>query len=201
MIIGPRYKICRRLGSGVFDKCQTQTYTLSEGRKTKTRGGKAPSDFGRQLLEKQKIRFSFGLTERQLGNYVADATGKHGTDPVRTLIASLESRIDNVVYRAGLAASRRQARQLVSHGHVLINGRRTTVPSHRVSVGDTFSVREGSKISPFFATRKEALDRITPPVWLSFDATTLVGSMTALPTPETAEVAGDIAAVLEFYSR
>lgn len=202
MKIGPRYKICRRLGSGVFDKCQTQTFTLSEARKTRSgRGGKALSDFGRQLLEKQKIRFSYGISERQLSRYVEEATKKHGADPVKTMISILESRIDNVIYRAGIAGSRRQARQLVAHGHITINGRRTTVPSHRMLPGDSFSIRAGSQKSPFFENRKEAMERVSTPVWLSFDASKLEGKMTAVPTPETADTAGDMAAVLEFYSR
>lgn len=202
MIIGPRYKICRRLGNGVFDKCQTQTFALSEGRKsTSRRPGRAPSDFGRQLLEKQKVRFSYGISERQLSRYVEAATKKHGADPIRTLIETLESRLDNVVYRSGLAGSRRQARQLVSHGHILVNGRRTTVPSHQITPGDTFSVRDGSRQSPYFEGRKEALERITTPVWLSFDAGKLAGSVSAMPTPETSETPGDMGVVLEFYSR
>lgn len=186
----------------MFDKCQTQTFALSEGRKVRSgRGGKAPSDFGRQLLEKQKVRFSYGISERQLSRYVAEASKKHGADPIRTLIGTLESRLDNVVYRAGIAGSRRQARQLVSHGHILINGRRTTVPSHQVAPGDTFAIRDGSRKSPFFENRKEAMERVSTPVWMSFDASKLTGSVSAVPTPETAEVPGDMGVVLEFYSR
>lgn len=202
MIIGPRYKICRRLGNGVFDKCQTQTFALSEARHQKsTRPGRAPSDFGRQLLEKQKVRFSYGIAERQLSKYVDEAMHTKGADPVRTLVGSLESRLDNVIYRSGIASTRRQARQLVSHGHVTVNGRRTTIPSHKMKTGDVFSVREGSRQSPFFENRKEAMTRVNTPVWLSFDGSKMEGKVTAEPTPETAEIAGDISVVIEFYSR
>lgn len=202
MIIGPRYKICRRLGNGVFDKCQTQTYALSEARHQKSkRGGRAPSDFGKQLIEKQRVRFAYGIADRQLSKYVSEAMAKKGTDPVRTLVGSLESRLDNIVYRTGIASTRRQARQLVSHGHITVNGRRSTIPSHTIKPNDIIAIREGSRQSPYFLNRADGLAKATTPVWLSFDGTKIEGKMTAIPTPETAEIPGDISAVIEFYSR
>src|SRR3989344_7285371 len=106
MIIGPRYKICKRLGSGVFEKCQTQKFQLSEARRgAKRRTGRKPrtlSDFGRQLLEKQKVRYAYGVPERQLARYTREAVEGTG-DPTVSLLSRLETRLDNVVYRLGLA--------------------------------------------------------------------------------------------------
>ena len=124
MIIGPKYKICKRLGGAVFEKCQTQKFTLAEARKKTTKSqGKRPnamSDYKRQLLEKQKMRYTYGLSERQLSGYVAQSVEK-SAHPGDALMLRLESRLDNVVYRLGLAKTRRLARQMVSHGHILVN--------------------------------------------------------------------------------
>src|SRR3989344_4390397 len=132
MIIGPRYKICKRLGSGVFEKCQTQKFQLSEARRgAKRRTGRKPrtlSDFGRQLLEKQKVRYAYGVPERQLARYTREAVEGTG-DPTVSLLSRLETRLDNVVYRLGLAPTRLAARQLVSHGHIAVGERRVTIPS------------------------------------------------------------------------
>ena len=128
MKIGPKYKIARRLGPAVFEKTQTQKFALSEARhaagKKRDKRSKALSDFGLQLIEKQRVRFSYGITERQLSNYVEKAIETKG-NPSENLFASLESRLDNVVYRMGIAHTRRLARQMVSHGHFVVYGKRT----------------------------------------------------------------------------
>jgi small subunit ribosomal protein S4 len=120
MIIGPKYKICRRLGSGVFDQCQSPKFMLSEAKKTKV-AKKGPrkqvSEYGQQLGEKQKIRFSYGISEKQLGNYVEEATSSKGSVASEKLFELLETRLDNTIYRLGLASTRRLARQMASHGH------------------------------------------------------------------------------------
>lgn len=203
MIIGPKYKICRRLGGGVFDKCQTQKFTLSEAKHSTKRGGRPRqvSDFGRQLLEKQRIRFSYGITERQLRRYIEEATAQSEVDPTQKVLELLETRLDNVVYRAGLAKSRRAARQLVSHGHLTVNGRKMTIPSYRVTEKDTIEVREGSKGASYFEVNKEFITNASQPAWLSFDSKTLVVKITGKPVKESTEVVGDLNAVLEFYSR
>ncbi len=206
MILGPRYKICRRLGAGVFDKCQTQSFVLSEARHGKSAKGKrakALSDFGRQLLEKQKVRFAYGVTERQLAKYVAQASKKvaDASDPATRLVQLLETRLDNVVYRAGLAPSRRAARQMVAHGHIVVNGSRTTSPSYALGPNDTFEVRKGTQTSPLIERRKEDLGRVTTPSWLTFNAGTLSGKVLAQPTRELTDAAGDMGVVIEFYSR
>src|SRR6185503_19359046 len=117
MIIGPKYKICKRLGASVFEKCQTQKFQISEARNPRiTRSKRTGGDFAAQLLEKQKARFTYGLSESQFARYVQEAIEKRGKDSIAGLMTRLESRLDNVVFRAGLVKTRRAARQLVSHG-------------------------------------------------------------------------------------
>ena len=200
MKIGPKFKICKRLGPGVFEKCQTRAFTLAEARvQKKRRRGGARSDFALQQLEKQKMRLTYGLSEKQFSRYVKEAVARKGTSAVEQLITSLESRLDNVVYRLGLAQTRRQARQLVSHGHITVNERKVTIPSYCVLTGDLVSIRERSKTSPFFAARTEEKSSI--PTWLSFDVGKKAGSVLASPFMDTAELFFDPAAVVEFYSR
>ena len=203
MITGPKYKICKRLGSGVFEKCQTQKFALAEQRaqKTSTKRPKALSDYGRQLIEKQRARFTYGITEGQLSRYVKAASEAQGSDTLAKLYSSLEMRLDNVVYRLGLASTRRLARQMVSHGHITVNGKKVTIPSYRPTVNDMISVREGSKGRALFNTLGEKLKDHTTPTWLSFDASTLEGKVKAVPGIEVGGVAFDIGSVLEVYSR
>lgn len=202
MIIGPKYKIAKRLGASVFEKTQTQKFALSEARsaRNKTRRGGMASDYKKQLIEKQKMRFSYGISEKQLSRYITEAFEK-GNQPIASLIARLESRLDNVVYRLGLAKTRRLARQLVSHGHVCVNGRRLNIPSHKVAIGDIVSIREQSKQSPLFVTLGETLASYTAPHWLTLNAKELSGKKSAEPTYEPSETLFDPQQVLEYYSR
>ena len=114
MIIGPKYKIAKRLGAPIFEKTQTQKFALSEARAGRNKSKRAgmSSDYKRQLIEKQKMRFSYGISEKQLSRYVKEAFAQ-GHQPITQLIARLESRLDNVVYRLGFAQTRRLARQMV----------------------------------------------------------------------------------------
>ena len=206
MIIGPRYKICKRLGSSVFDKCQTQKFVLSEARRkqvsrTTRRRRRTPSDFGRQLLEKQKLRFTYGVTERQLSRYVSRVVSMRGVDSAKSLLEELESRLDSVVYNVGLANSRRFARQLVSHGHIAVNGSKVTIPSYQVKAKDKIAVRERSRTKTVFANLPERLKEHTTPAWVSFDPQKMEGEVKSQPGLEPTEVPFDLAAVLEFYSR
>lgn len=198
--IKSKYKVCKRLGSGVFEQCQTQRFTLAEARASKSRGRRrgGMSDYGTQLLEKQRVRFTYGLSERQFSSYVSAAT--HESDPVAALNKSLEMRLDNVIYRLGLASTRRAARQMTSHGHIEVNGRRMTVPSHRIRVGDTLTVRDRSKESPLFLNVKDG-EGSTPPNWLSLDVKTLTGKVVGEPAYTAGESLYDYQSVLEFYSR
>lgn len=199
MKIGPKYKIAKRLGASVFDKTQSQKFALSEARHTKSKRRRAPSDYGKQLLEKQKVRMTYGVTEKQFSNYVKVATTKTDANPAEVLNTLLETRLDNVVYRLGLADTRRHARQVVSHGHILVNGKRINVPSHTVKLGDEISVREGSKGLTLFASFSEK--NLKAPSWLSIKPKEFTGKVEKAPGYSSVEAAGDFGAVLSYYSR
>ena len=202
MLLGPRYKVCRRLGGNIFDKCQTQKFAVSEARHARSmRRKRAPSDYGKQLLEKQRIRFAYGITERQLRRYVREIARRSGVEPAQALLEKLETRLDNVVYRAGFAASRRQARQLVSHGHIAVDGRKVTIPSFEVREGATVIVREKSKQMPFFTAQREKIATVSAPAWLTVDEGAFATTRKGTPTLESTEMPGDLNALLEFYSR
>jgi small subunit ribosomal protein S4 len=202
MKIGPKYKIAKRLGAPIFEKTQTQKFALSEARGVKrVRSGRRPnamSDFKRQLLEKQKMRYTYGLTEKQLRRYVDEAVAK-GIQPIPALIARLELRLDNVVYRLGLAKTRRAARQMVSHGHITVESRKMTIPSYKVRIGETIAVRDGSKNTGLFTSRE--LEAAGVPNWLVLDTKGLSGKLKSEPVYEPAETLFDPEFVLEYYSR
>lgn len=191
--------MCRRLGAGVFEKCQSPKFLASQAKKGRGDRKKALSDFGIGLVEKQKLRFSYGVSEKQLGNYVKLASTSKTMPIAEKLIELLESRVDNIVYRAGFAKTRRHARQLVAHGHFTVNGTRTTVPSHAIKVGNIIEVRDGSKSSPIFAIIQENKDTKGTPSWLSVDNKKLSATVKAHPKTEDNFV--DVGVVLEFYSR
>ncbi len=182
MKIGPKFKIAKRLGAAIFEKTQSQKFELSQargGRKTNKRPGQA-SDYKKQLIEKQKMRFTFGITEKQLRRYVDEAMEK-SSQPIAHLMDRLETRLDNVVYRLGLAKTRRFARQMTSHGHICVNGKRMNVPSYKVKVGDVVSIREGSKASGMFTMLADKHELTAVPTWLSFDIKRMAGEVKSLP--------------------
>jgi len=201
MKIGPKYKIAKRLGAPIFEKTQTQKFAISQskGGKTAKRPGQT-SDYKKQLLEKQKMQLSYGITEKQLRRYVNEST-KKSTQPVTLLMLRLESRLDNVVYRLGLAKTRRLARQVVSHGHILVNGRRNNIPSHQVKVGDIIAVRDGSKQNGLFSQVVEKYEPASVPTWLAIDVKKLSADVTALPVYNPTETLFDPEQVMEYYSR
>jgi small subunit ribosomal protein S4 len=200
MISKPKFKICRRLGPGVYDKCQTGKFSAAP-----LRGGfggkrpKALSEYGIQFIEKQKVRFSYGVTEHQLSNYVKKATQTKGAGTVEKFYEGLELRLDNVIYRMGLAPSRRAARQMVSHGHFIVNKHKVTIPSYELKPGDVIKVREGSKVKKVFQGLAEKLKDYTIPSWISFDLGKMEGNVIA--RPKNIETFLNLNAVLEFYSR
>lgn len=204
MKIGPKYKIAKRLGASVFEKTQTQKFAIAEERAARNKKGRRgqQTEFGKQLLEKQKVRMTYGLSEKQFSNYVATANKTHGKPPAETLHRLLELRLDNVIYRIGLAPTRRAARQMVSHGHITVNGVKTTIPSRAMRVGDRIAVRDGSKSAILFENFAEkfmARPALSP--WLSWNPKTMEGGVNEVPTEEAANPAGDLVAVLSFYSR
>ena len=201
MIKKPKFKIGRRLGAGVYDKCQTSKFSASSGKfgGPNMRRPKALSEYGAQLIEKQKIRFSYGITERQLSNYVKKALRIKGAGTTEKFYEGLEYRLDNAIYRMGLANSRRAARQMVSHGHFIVNDRKVTIPSYEVKIGDIIKIREGSKSKKIFDNLIERMKDYNPPAWISFDPNKMEGKV--LDKPKNVETFLDLNAVLEFYSR
>jgi small subunit ribosomal protein S4 len=167
------------------------------------RGGRPtkPSQYALQLREKQKVKRLYGLLEKQFSNLMAEASRKQGAAGA-VLLTLLERRLDNAVYRAGFAPSRRAARQLVSHGHFILNGTRVDIPSIRVKAGDTFVARPKSQGSEYF----KKLDDVSPapsatPEWLKVDRKKFTATVTALPTREEAEPDINEQLIVEYYSR
>lgn len=200
MLSKPRFKIARRLGKEVYDKTMGPKFSPASG-KFGIRGKrpKALSEYATQLLEKQKIRYSYGITERQLANYVKKANRAKGSGIVDKFYEMLELRLDNVVYKMGLAPSRRAARQMVSHGHFVVNSHKATIPSYEVKPGDIIKVREGSKSKKIFTGLEEKLKDYISPSWVSFDIGKMEGNVLDKPKNDSAFL--DLNVVLEFYSR
>ncbi|MEK7609560.1 MAG: 30S ribosomal protein S4 [Patescibacteria group bacterium] len=201
MLIGPRYKKARYLGAAVFRKTQTPKYAMRSQRKTKTtkrRGQK--SEYGRQLLEKQKARYSYGVSGGQFTNYVKSALQTKG-DNAKNLLRILEGRLDNIVLRAGFALSRSAARQMVSHGHICVNGKITNIPSYQVKIGEIITIREGSKNKVIFSRLDEEFKNMKWPLWLKVDADKREIKVEGDPSTDLSELLFDVRSVLEFYTR
>lgn len=196
---GPSWKISRRLGmslSGTGKELARRPY--APGDHGQGRRGKL-SEYGTQLREKQKLRMMYGLTERQFANLFIKAgkirEGKHGVN----FMILLERRLDNMVYRLGLATTRRQARQLVNHGHITVDGKRVDIPSYEVEPGQVISLRERSKDLQIV---KEALEAVVGRVpFVNFDENKMEGTLVRLPDREELDANIDEALVVEFYNR
>lgn len=196
---GPSWKISRRLGvslSGTGKELSRRPY--APGDHGKDRRGKL-SEYGLQLKEKQKLRFMYGLTERQFSNlFIKAGKIKKGTHGDNFLIL-LERRLDNVVYRLGLATTRRQARQLVNHGHITVDGKRVDIPSYEVNVGQEITVKEKSKK---MVTIQEAVESVVSrPSYVDFDAESLKGHLVRLPEREDLDADIDEALIVEYYNK
>lgn len=201
MLIGPRYKKARYLGAPVFRKTQTPKYALRSQAKVKnTKRRSAKSEYGRQMLEKQKARYSYGVSGGQFTNYVKIALQTKG-DNAKNLLRILEGRLDNVVLRAGFALSRAAARQMVNHGHITVGGKIVNIPSYQVRIGDVIALREGSKGKALFAKLGEELKNIKAPSWMSVDVEKKSIKIEGEPATDMAELLFDVRSVLEFYTR
>lgn len=208
---GPVCKICRREGEKLFLKGQRcfspkcpferdRGYPPGEhGRMSRFRRRRT-SDYLRQLREKQKARRIYGVLERQFRRYFREAERRTGLTGENLLIL-LESRLDNVVYRLGFADSRAQARQLVQHGHFVVNGRRTNIPSYIVRPQDTITVREASRKRTYFKERAQKLDEGAVLDWLSLDAGTMTARVLNSPAREDIAVRLEEQLIVEYYSR
>ncbi len=201
MKIGPKFKIARRLGAPIFEKTQTAKYAQSVARKE--RAGivlsRPKSEFGQALHEKQKARLSYGLSEKQFRKYVNEAL--KAPHPTQKLFVLLETRLDNVLFRAGLVKTRAQARQAAGHGHATVNGRRVDVPSARLRIGDAVALREASAQSPLFAEASERMKTQAVPAWLEVNPEARTAKVVGEPVYENGQNVFDLAVVIEFYNR
>lgn len=197
---GPRLKVLRALGvdlPGLSRKSMQERPTPPGQHGMKKMNGRK-SEFGQQLMEKQKLRFNYGLTETQLRRVVVEAKKGRGATGGK-IIELLERRLDNMVFRAGFAPTIPSARQLVSHGHIALNGRRVTIPSIRVRVGDAFGPTEkGRKHDTIlFTQEKPALER---PEWIALDSTTLTARLSHLPDGDAMPFPLDLQRIVEYYA-
>ncbi len=185
----------------MFEKTQTAKYALSLSRKE--RAGTVPrpakSEYGQALTEKQKARFTYGITEKQFRSYVDKAL--RATNPAQKLFSLLESRLDNILFRAGLAKTRRAGRQMASHGHTQVNGRRATVPSILLGVGDKISLRASSADSMLFAEAGERMKSLSAPAWLVVDQEKKEVEVIGEPVYDRGGNVFDLGVVIEFYNR
>jgi len=196
---GPKAKVSRRLGIAISPKAEKylERRPTPPGMHGKSRRPKKQSDYGRQLLEKQRLRFQYNVSERQLRNYYAKATRKTG-NPADILLQSLECRLDAMVLRAGFARSIHAARQLVGHGHIEVNGRKVNVPSFSCRENDVIRVREKSRQIDAIGY---ALQSASFPPYLNVDAEGMSATLNSIPKADDIPVICEISLVVEFYSR
>jgi len=199
-------RICRREGLKLFlkgsrcytKKCSFERRSTPPGMYAQRR--RKVSEYGLQLREKQKVRKSYSVLEKQFQNYFEKAEKRKGMTG-ENLLRMLEMRLDNVVFRMGLASSRAQARQLVSHGHFAVNGRPTNVPSFGVAVGDKVEVRDSRRGREYFKVAPETIKAAQIPEWVSVDPTKLSGTVLSEPAREQMPLEFNEQLVVEYYSR
>lgn len=207
MILDSKCKKCRRVGQKLFlkgERCFSQKCAMIRkpyipGLHGKSRR-KGISEYGQQLIEKQKVRHVYGISEKQFKNYFKKIVGQKGNKE-ELLVNKLESRLDNIVFRLGWAQSRALARQLVNHGHILVNQRKVDIPSYQVKKGDVIQIKEKSKKLIPFRDLKTTLKKYEVPAWLSLDKQKLIGKIiNQLKTADIGKV-GEIGMIIEYYSR
>jgi small subunit ribosomal protein S4 len=181
------------------EKCAIERRAYPPGQHGQRRS-RRPSGYGPQLREKQKVKRIYGVFEKQFRNYFSTAAGKKGVTGDNLLI-SLERRLDNVVYSLGFASSRSQARQLVRHGHIEVDGRKTTIPSYQVKVGQQVGVKEGSRKNEIIRASVETARGRGIPSWLELDPENFVGKAIALPTRDDIKLPVEEQLIVELYSR
>jgi len=203
---GPVCRVCRRLGDKLnlkgercfTPKCAFEHRPYAPGQRSTRR--RKISDRGLQLREKQKARAVYGVLERQFRNYYEKAVGRRGVTGAM-LLRALEMRLDNVIYRLGFADSRAQARQVVSHGHISVNGRKSAIPSHVLKTGDVVTWTQRGSNSEYFKLVKEQVGGKSVPSWLSLDAENMSGRVLAPPEVEEIGAKFKPATIVEYYSR
>lgn len=202
-------RICRRLGEKLFlkgDKCNSPKCLVvkrpyAPGAKRK-RSPRSLSEYGKELREKQRLKNWYNLKERQFKNYVEKSLEKRGKeDTGNLLIKMLESRLDNVVYRSGLASSRAQARQIVNHGHFQINGKRVDIPSAEIKKGDVVAVMENAKKKQYFVNVLPVFKKHKGPSWIEINTDKMEAKVTGDPSLAESAPPAEISSIFEFYSR
>lgn len=210
MIIDKKCKRCRRAGEKLFlkgEKCFTPKCTFERksyppGMPLSARKHRSMmSEYGMQLKEKQKVRNIYRLSEKQFATYVKKAGAVHGVPPAHQLFENLETRLDNVAFRLGFAHSRALARQIVTHGHLTVNGRRVDIPSYHLKQGDVVGIRPQSMKSPLFQELSEKLQKQSAPAWLKLDAKKLEGTVDGKPALDMSDMTHNLTSIIEFYSR
>lgn len=210
MIGDPKCKICRRAGEKLFlkgDRCYTPKCAFERkpyppGKQNNERKHRSMlSEYGVKLREKQKVRNIYRLSESQFEKYVRDASTKKGANPAHRLYESLERRLDSVIFRMGLVTSRSWARQLVTHGHATINGRRVDIPSYKVKKGDIVAVRDGSKGLLYFENSEDKLKKHKAPSWILFNPGKLEATIKDMPSVEQEDASYNLTSIIEYYSR
>lgn len=205
---GPVCRLCRRENSKLYlkgercytDKCAFERRAFAPGQHGQSQSRKKTSEYGMQLREKQKARRIYGILENQFANYFEKAERQKGVTG-ENLLALLERRLDNVVFRLGLASSRNEARQLVRHTHFLVNGKRVNIPSYQVKVGDVITVNDKSKESVKLKEAIENLAQKSVPAWLELDAAAVTGRVARYPQREEIDIPVQEQMIVELYSR
>jgi small subunit ribosomal protein S4 len=200
-------RLCRREGIKLFlkgtkcfsDKCPIEKRNFAPGQHGKDRKAKIVG-YGLQLREKQKAKRIYFTQEGQFRNYFEKAARTKGVTG-EVLLQQLERRLDSVVWRMGLGISRRQARQLVRHGHISVNGRKVNIPSYQVAVGEEIAIREASKKLPILEQAKEFAGHANPPNWIEIDRDNFKGRITALPKREDIQLPVNEQLIVELYSK
>jgi len=200
---GPRNKIARRFGVNLGLKSNPTKVARRLSQMPGVHGAKKragiTSTYGKQLNEKQKVKYIYGLRERQLRGYVNRAEGQKGNSAV-TLQKLLERRMDNMIYRAGFAVTRAQARQLVNHGMFTVNGKKMDIPSYSVKVGDIIELKENKRKKKYFANIADTLAKTEGPSWLALDAAKCQVKVTSEPEEKDFDKIFDIKIIIEYYS-
>lgn len=207
---GPVCKLCRREGEKLYlkgERCysvkcsfEKRAYPPGQHGRQSQWGSRRTSDYGNQLRAKQRTRRTYGVLEKQFRGYYKKAVKSKGLTGV-ALLQNLEIRFDNVLYRIGFAASRAQARQLIAHGHFMVNGRITDVPSMQLKVGDKIEIREGSKKKTFFKELIDIAQERNAAEWLDRDVKALSGTLKRLPERSEIDATINEQLVVEYYSR